>query len=119
MSREHLANERTFLAWIRTSIALMGFGFVIIKFSLFLQELAYWVEPDSGKTDQSSPVIGIVLVGIGIMIALLSYLRYRKISRQLNNKTFTNRTIFSLVLTIFLVITGILVFVWYLIPMFG
>jgi len=29
-SREHLANERTFLAWIRTSIALMGFGFVIV-----------------------------------------------------------------------------------------
>ncbi|WP_167516127.1 MULTISPECIES: YidH family protein [Mucilaginibacter] len=32
---DHLANERTFLAWIRTSIALMGFGFVVVKFSLF------------------------------------------------------------------------------------
>lgn len=118
MSREHLANERTFLAWIRTSIALMGFGFVIIKFSLFLQELAYWMEPNSGKTDQNSPVIGIVMVGTGIVIALLSYIRYRKISRQLDKKTFSNRILFSLVLTIFLVVTGILVFVWYLIPMF-
>jgi putative membrane protein len=118
MSREHLANERTFLAWIRTSIALMGFGFVIIKFSLFLQELAYWMEPDSGKIDQNSPVIGIVMVGVGIIVALISYIRYRKISRQLDKKTFTNRIIFSLVLTIFLVVTGILVFVWYLVPMF-
>jgi putative membrane protein len=91
MSREHLANERTFLAWIRTSIALMGFGFVIIKFSLFLQELAYWMEPDSGKIDQNSPVIGIVMVGVGIIVALISYIRYRKISRQLDKKTFTNR----------------------------
>ena len=33
--REHLANERTFLAWVRTSIAIIAFGFVIEKFSLF------------------------------------------------------------------------------------
>lgn len=33
---DHLANERTFLAWIRTSIGIMGFGFVVVKFSRFL-----------------------------------------------------------------------------------
>ena len=32
---DHLANERTFLAWIRTSIAFIGFGFVIVKFAVF------------------------------------------------------------------------------------
>ncbi len=37
--REHQANERTFLAWLRTSIALIGFGFVIARFGLFLHEL--------------------------------------------------------------------------------
>ncbi len=37
---DHLANERTFLAWIRTSIALMGFGFVIVKFALFIREIS-------------------------------------------------------------------------------
>jgi putative membrane protein len=37
--REHQANERTFLAWLRTSIALIGFGFAIARFGLFLQEL--------------------------------------------------------------------------------
>lgn len=35
----HLANERTILTWIRTSIALMGFGFVVVKFSLFIRQL--------------------------------------------------------------------------------
>ncbi|HXM85130.1 MAG TPA: DUF202 domain-containing protein, partial [Stellaceae bacterium] len=34
--RDHAANERTFLAWVRTSIALMAFGFLIEKFDLFL-----------------------------------------------------------------------------------
>lgn len=37
---DHLANERTFLAWVRTSIALMGFGFVVVKFSLFIKQLS-------------------------------------------------------------------------------
>ncbi len=37
--REHQANERTFLAWLRTSIALIGFGFAIARFGLFLREL--------------------------------------------------------------------------------
>ena len=37
--REHQANERTFLAWLRTSLALIGFGFVIARFGLFLREL--------------------------------------------------------------------------------
>jgi hypothetical protein len=35
---DHLANERTFLAWIRTSIGIMGFGFVVVKFSRFLRQ---------------------------------------------------------------------------------
>lgn len=35
--RELMANERTFLAWVRTGIALMTFGFVVVKFSMFIQ----------------------------------------------------------------------------------
>jgi len=37
--RVHMANERTFLAWIRTSIAIMAFGFVVEKFGLFLRQV--------------------------------------------------------------------------------
>ena len=42
--REHQANERTFLAWVRTSIALIGFGFAIARFGIFLRQLE-WVHP--------------------------------------------------------------------------
>ena len=38
--REHQANERTFLAWLRTSIAIIAFGFVLERFSLFVKYLA-------------------------------------------------------------------------------
>ena len=37
--RDHMANERTFLAWVRTSIAIMAFGFVVEKFALFIREI--------------------------------------------------------------------------------
>ena len=47
----HLANERTFLAWIRTSVGLMAFGFVVVKFSLFVKQfLSSWVKEMSYKT---------------------------------------------------------------------
>ena len=35
--RDHAANERTFLAWVRTAIAIMAFGFIVEKFGLFLE----------------------------------------------------------------------------------
>ncbi len=38
--REHLANERTFLAWVRTSLGLIGLGFVLARMGLFLRQLA-------------------------------------------------------------------------------
>lgn len=63
---QHLANEQTFLAWLRTSVEIMAFGFVSIKFSLF-----------------ACQVIGILLVAIGPIMILLAYLRYLKTVRQL------------------------------------
>ena len=45
--REHQANERTFLAWLRTSIALIGFGFAIARFGLFLRQLRVAVAQNS------------------------------------------------------------------------
>ena len=69
---DHLANERTFLAWIRTSIALMGFGFVVVKFSLFVKQLSLAV---TGHVDFPSKgfsgVIGMCLVAIGALTALI------------------------------------------------
>ena len=48
---DHLANERTFLAWIRTTLGIMAFGFVVEKFSFFIKQIATFL----GKTELPEP----------------------------------------------------------------
>ncbi|MES2060309.1 MULTISPECIES: YidH family protein [Mucilaginibacter] len=114
---DHLANERTFLAWIRTSVAIMGFGFVVVKFALFIKQISLvlntkqTVLPGKGYSTQ----IGILLVAIGAFMALYSYLRYRNTEKQLLNKAYKPSQLPSLLLTLAIVIVGALLVI-YLIP---
>lgn len=82
---DHLANERTFLAWIRTSIAIMGLGFVVVKFSIFVRQIALAVEapPISPQTGYSH-IIGVALVGLGILTIIFSFGRYVSAKRRLD-----------------------------------
>lgn len=81
--RDHMANERTFLAWVRTSIGIMAFGDVVEKFALFIRKLQYFVDKTntSSVTPPSpgySTIFGMVLVGMGALIGLLAFVRYKK-----------------------------------------
>lgn len=106
-SREHLANERTFLAWIRTSIALMGFGFVIVKFVLFLKEISIYLKIEQSVTSGYSAIVGIVMVLIGVTIALLAYFQYRSKEKQINNSEFKSSPLLILLITLILLVGGI------------
>ncbi len=115
--RVHMANERTFLAWIRTSIGVMAFGFVVEKFGLFVKQMSYFLKryeiPGSQKppTDMVSPssgysaIFGILLVGVGVLMALLAYIRYKKVEKQIDEDTYRPSIILDalLALTIFVV----------------
>lgn len=80
---DHLANERTFLAWLRTGIGIMAFGFVVVKFSLFVKQLSAAIgKPTVVHSGYSGP-IGIVLVVVGALSLLLALIRYEKTKRQL------------------------------------
>lgn len=85
--REHQANERTFLAWLRTSIALIGFGFAIARFGLFLRELQSSVTGQDLPTHSliTSQSIGVSLVIIGIILVALSAWRYNKVYEQIES----------------------------------
>ncbi len=114
---DHLANERTFLAWIRTSIAIMAFGFVVVKFALFVKQIALVVQAktDSLPSHGYSAILGVVLVGIGVVMALLSYYRYKRIERNLLSGNFHPSSKLSTVFTFAIILVGILLIV-YLLP---
>ena len=68
--REHQANERTFLAWLRTSIALIGFGFAIARFGIFLEQISLVAQQPIEATHPllNSQTIGISLVLLGVIV---------------------------------------------------
>lgn len=84
--REHQANERTFLAWLRTSIALIGFGFALARFGLFLRQLEtsfpnQTLPPSRSFVD--SQTVGLGLVIVGILVIILSVWRYNQVFWQI------------------------------------
>ena len=71
-ARVRLASERTLLAWIRTGLALMGLGFVVARFGLFLREAAAEREVARITPPGASLQIGVGLVGLGILINVVA-----------------------------------------------
>jgi putative membrane protein len=80
---DHLANERTFLAWIRTSISIIVFGFVVAKFGITLREFLR-VQGNSGGESGASLLIGVAFMAIGVFMALIAMMRYRTTMHRLD-----------------------------------
>ena len=83
--RIYLAAERTFLAWIRTSVALMGFGFLIARFVLWLREYAelQGVTPRPRSHPAISPWLGFGMVVVGVSVCVMAAHRHRNYMRAL------------------------------------
>src|SRR5512140_2207694 len=106
--RVHMANERTFLAWIRTSIAIMAFGFVVEKFSLFVKQLGYYLGKEAAPPQPGySSLIGIVLVSLGVVMGVLSYFRYRRVEHQIDEDTYAPSTLLSVLLFLSILAIGV------------
>ncbi|MFY9311574.1 MAG: DUF202 domain-containing protein [Bacteroidia bacterium] len=105
--RDYLSNERTYLAWVRTSIGIMVFGFVVVKFTLFVKELSIMLQKPLPNHDYVS-VLGISLVALGVLVVLISFLQYKKIGSQLGNSNFQPSASLSTILTISILLIGIL-----------
>jgi len=75
------AAERTLLAWQRSSVALMGFGFVIERFNLFLSALRH--EPENLGHHLVSLLVGVLLISLGASVAFVSSMAFRRFVRTL------------------------------------
>jgi putative membrane protein len=105
---DHLANERTFLAWIRTSIGIMAFGFVVVKFSLFIKQISLLLGKEATiQRHGYSAFIGVMLVGVGALTTFLSYLNYARIKQQLNTNSFKSSSTLLMALTLIILIISI------------
>ena len=76
------AAERTLLAWQRSAIALMGFGFVVERFGLFLQMASH--QSESGAQRSFSLGAGVLLLVLGAAVALISARQFRQVAKNLD-----------------------------------
>lgn len=106
---DHLANERTFLAWIRTAIGIMAFGFVVVKFSLFVRQLALMMgNPQVVSHRRYSETVGIILVAAGLLTCILAFLRYRKTAKQITSGNYKHSAILIITVMGCIVLVGVL-----------
>ena len=112
-ARDHMANERTFLAWIRTSIGIMAFGFVVVKFAFFVKEITIeFGERNIVHSKGYSGIMGIFLVIVGSIITLLSFFQYKQTAKQLNEGTYSHSPILITMITSIIILVSLLLIVY-------
>ena len=108
--REHQANERTFLAWLRTSIALIGFGFALARFNLFLRQLSTAVTQQQQVPRNplfNSDNLGVSLVIVGIIVIALAAWRYNQVFWQIERSDYQPNRLMVWIITGVVIILGI------------
>src|SRR5262249_53411962 len=85
--RVYLAAERTFLAWVRTSVALMGFGFLIARFAFWMREYVEMqgLTPQPRSPSAISPWLGFGMVVVGVSVCVMASNRHRNYVRALQS----------------------------------
>jgi putative membrane protein len=105
-ARDHLANERTFLAWMRTSVAIVVFGFAIGRFAIAMRQLTA-LQGHASKTTGISVVMGMVSILAGVVMMIAGGARYRKTRALLDEGKFQPAGFIVDLVTILTVLFGL------------
>jgi putative membrane protein len=113
---EILANERTFLAWVRTSIAVMSLGFVIARFSLWMRELSSGVNPAMRVHRTGiSEALGECMIGLGAVLTAFAAWRYRVVNRAIKRGEIEADTGMVMAITAIILTTAVAVIIYMII----
>lgn len=114
-----MANERTFLSWIRTSVGIMAFGFVVEKFAVFIREVSFFLKksglPPTQRSVSShgySSIFGIMLIALGAFMGFLAFIRYKKIEKQIDEDTYYPSMILDMLLAVSILVIGIFLVIY-------
>jgi putative membrane protein len=105
-ARDHLANERTFLAWVRTSVAVVVFGFAIGRFAIAMRQLTAF-QGQVSKTTGLSVWMGMSSILAGVVMVVAGLMRYRKTRAQLEEGKFEPAGFIVDMVTILTVLFGV------------
>ena len=86
--RIYFALERTFLAWIRTGLGLVGIGFAVSRFGLFLREIRD-TPVVTGRATDLSVISGVALVSLGVIVIVGAIVHHLRTTRQLQTGMWT------------------------------
>lgn len=104
--RVRFAAERTLLAWVRTGLAMMGFGFVVARFGWFLREFAA-LPQRSGHSSSWSVIAGVALITLGVVVSLLAAREHRRFLRDFDQGETYRPPAWSLGIVVAIVLAGL------------
>ncbi len=109
---DHLANERTFLAWIRTAIAVMTLGVAINRFALFLMEIHQVLPEVRDLANRHVEKLGIGLVVLGIVMLVGATWHYLHVGKTIDDETYRPSRVIMVAASIVIILMGGSSLIW-------
>ncbi len=104
---DHLANERTLLAWVRTSVSIIVFGFVVSKFGITLRQILARSDGAVPKGTGTSVYLGVVFIAIGVVFALAAWMHFSRTRAAIEADDFHPTSLAATLLTVAVTLLGV------------